>query len=426
MPGALDGIRVLEFTQIIAGPLGGMLLSDMGAEVIKIEPVEGEPWRLHNEFMPKESRDFMGLNRGKMSLPVNLKTPEGIEIIHTLIKDTDVVIINARPDVPTELQIDYCTLSKLNPQLIYCDNTAFGQIGPQAHKPGYDLIVQALSGLLVANNNIVAGLPKQTASTAIADYCTGLAIAWSICAALYTRERKGIGQKIDTTLFASALAVQSGFFQISEIDRDINQDLVQTINILRDSGASYSSIHNYHQEAQGGLSPSRTSFRTYYSTYKTADGVIAIACLNDKLRQKAASIIGIDDPRFESAFDPSDPTFTEKIESVSQEAKQKISKKKTSEWIYAFEAANIPVGEVKFVEELLDDPEFISSGLIVELKHSAVGTIRMVGPLVQMSDTPLEAQAASPMLGEHTHQILSHLGYSENKVKSLLEKGVVR
>ena len=127
------------------------------------------------------------------------------------------MIINARPDVPTELQIDYCTLSKLNPQLIYCDNTAFGQIGPQAHKPGYDLIVQALSGLLVANNNIVDGLPKQTASTAIADYCTGLAIAWSICAALYTRERKGIGQKIDTTLFASALAVQSGFFQISEI-----------------------------------------------------------------------------------------------------------------------------------------------------------------------------------------------------------------
>ena len=426
MPGALDGVRVLEFTQIIAGPLGGMLLSDMGAEVIKIEPVEGEPWRLHNEFIPKESRHFMGLNRGKMSLPVNLKAPEGIDIIHTLIKETDVVIINARPDVPKELGIDYYTLSELNPQIIYCDNTAFGKTGPLASKPGYDLIVQALSGLLAANNNIVDGVPKQTDSTAIADYCTGVVIAWAICAALYARERTGVGQKIDTTLFTSALAVQNGFFEIVNVDRGLHQELVETITILRESGASYSSIHDYHQTVQGGLSPSRTSFRTYYSTYKTADGVIAIACLNDKLRQKAASIIGIEDPRFESAFDPNDPKYAEQINYISQQAKDKISQKTTTEWIHAFETANIPVGQVKFVEELLNDPDNIGSDLIVELEHSGAGKIRMLGPLVQMSKTPLEARRASPTLGEHTHHILSRLGYSDGTLKSLFKKGVIR
>ena len=125
MPGPLDGIRIVEFTQIIAAPFGGMLLADMGAEVIKIEPLEGEPWRLHSQFIPKESRTYMGLNRGKRSLPLDLKAPPSKEIVNRLIKISDVVIINARPDVPEKLGIDYDTLRTANPQIIYCDNTAY-------------------------------------------------------------------------------------------------------------------------------------------------------------------------------------------------------------------------------------------------------------------------------------------------------------
>ena len=136
MPGPLDGIKIIEFTQIIAAPFGGMLLADMGAEIIKVEPLEGEPWRLHTEFIPKESKTFIGLNRGKKSLPLDLQSPEGLEIAQKLVADADVVIINARPDVPKNLGIDYETLSQINPKIIYCDNTAFGRRGPHGYRPG--------------------------------------------------------------------------------------------------------------------------------------------------------------------------------------------------------------------------------------------------------------------------------------------------
>ena len=216
MPGPLDGINILEFTQIIAAPFGGMLLSDMGANVIKVEPVEGEPWRLHSQFLPKESRTYMGLNRGKKSLPLNLKDPKAITILQKLINTIDVVIINARPDVPKRLGIDYEALSAINPQIIYCDNTAFGRKGPNSHRPGYDIVVQAVSGLLAADNKIADGIPQQVSATAVADYGTGIAIAWSICAALFSRERTGKGQKIDTTLLGTALAMQGSFFELAK------------------------------------------------------------------------------------------------------------------------------------------------------------------------------------------------------------------
>ena len=150
MPGALDGIKILEFTQIIAGPFGGMLLADMGADVIKVEPLEGEPWRLALQFIPGESKTFMSLNRGKRSLPLDLTRSEALDIIRKMIPDFDVVGSNARPDVPAKLGIDYESLSAINPKIIYCDNTAFGRKGPDANRPGYDLIVQAMSGLMAS------------------------------------------------------------------------------------------------------------------------------------------------------------------------------------------------------------------------------------------------------------------------------------
>ena len=183
MSGPLDGIKVIEFTQIIAGPFGGMLLSDMGAEVIKIEPLEGDPWRGHNEFLPNESRNFIGLNRGKRSLPLNIKDPEGLKIVHKLVETTDVVISNARPDVPKKLGIDYETLSKINPQIIYCDNTSFGRKGPDNWRPGYDLVIQAMSGLIAGENKLEDDIPKPSA-IAVSDYTTGVVIAWGVSACL--------------------------------------------------------------------------------------------------------------------------------------------------------------------------------------------------------------------------------------------------
>ena len=397
MPGPLDGIKIIEFTQIIAAPFGGMLLADMGAEIIKVEPLEGEPWRLHTEFIPKESKTFIGLNRGKKSLPLDLQSPEGLEIAQKLVADADVVIINARPDVPKNLGIDYETLSQINPKIIYCDNTAFGRRGPHGYRPGYDLIVQAMSGLLAADNKVVDGVPQQVTATAVADYTTGVAIAWGVSAALFSREKTGKGQKIDTTLLSTSLLIQGGFMELEDHGKDEKDELVETLGALREAGLPYTSL----LEQQQVYSPFNTAFRIYYTTYQTSNDVIAIACLSNRLRKKAADAIGVIDPRFSDDFDPDDPDSIDAIESLSEQIKSILITKTCQEWLAIFDDAGVPAGPVRFIQELTDDEQVIANDMVVEVNHSLAGKVRMAGPMIQMSETPLEAKSASPALGEH-------------------------
>ncbi|MEE3345176.1 MAG: CoA transferase [Chloroflexota bacterium] len=420
MPGPLDGIKIIEFTQIIAAPFGGMLLADMGAEIIKVEPLEGEPWRLHTEFIPKESKTFIGLNRGKKSLPLDLQSPEGLEIAQKLVADADVVIINARPDVPKNLGIDYETLSQINPKIIYCDNTAFGRRGPHGYRPGYDLIVQAMSGLLAADNKVVDGVPQQVTATAVADYTTGVAIAWGVSAALFSREKTGKGQKIDTTLLSTSLLIQGGFMELEDHGKDEKDELVETLGALREAGLPYTSL----LEQQQVYSPFNTAFRIYYTTYQTSNDVIAIACLSNRLRKKAADAIGVIDPRFSDDFDPDDPDSIDAIESLSEQIKSILITKTCQEWLAIFDDAGVPAGPVRFIQELTDDEQVIANDMVVEVNHSLAGKVRMAGPMIQMSDTPLEAKSASPALGEHTDQIMLELGYSEEEITDLRSRNI--
>ena len=420
MPGPLDGIKIIEFTQIIAAPFGGMLLADMGAEIIKVEPLEGEPWRLHTEFIPKESKTFIGLNRGKKSLPLDLQSPEGLEIAQKLVADADVVIINARPDVPKKLGIDYETLSQINPKIIYCDNTAFGRRGPHGYRPGYDLIVQAMSGLLAADNKVVDGVPKQVTATAVADYTTGVAIAWGVSAALFSREKTGKGQKIDTTLLSTSLLIQGGFMELEDHGKDEKDELVETLGALREAGLPYTSL----LEQQQVYSPFNTAFRIYYTTYQTSNDVIAIACLSNRLRKKAADAIGVIDPRFSDDFDPDDPDSIDAIESLSEQIKSILITKTCQEWLAIFDDAGVPAGPVRFIQELTDDEQVIANDMVVEVNHSLAGKVRMAGPMIQMSETPLEAKSASPALGEHTDQIMLELGYSEEEITDLRSRNI--
>ena len=420
MPGPLDGIKIIEFTQIIAAPFGGMLLADMGAEIIKVEPLEGEPWRLHTEFIPKESKTFIGLNRGKKSLPLDLQSPEGLEIAQKLVADADVVIINARPDVPKNLGIDYETLSQINPKIIYCDNTAFGRRGPHGYRPGYDLIVQAMSGLLAADNKVVDGVPQQVTATAVADYTTGVAIAWGVSAALFSREKTGKGQKIDTTLLSTSLLIQGGFMELEDHGKDEKDELVETLGALREAGLPYTSL----LEQQQVYSPFNTAFRIYYTTYQTSNDVIAIACLSNRLRKKAADAIGVIDPRFSDDFDPDDPDSIDAIESLSEQIKSILITKTCQEWLAIFDDAGVPAGPVRFIQELTDDEQVIANDMVVEVNHSLAGKVRMAGPMIQMSETPLEARSASPALGEHTDQIMLALGYSEEEITDLRSRNI--
>ena len=423
MPGPLDGIRILEFTQIIAGPFAGMLLADMGADVIKVEPIQGEPWRHATQFMPGESKTYMSLNRGKRSLPLNLADSDAIGIVHKMIAEIDVVIINARPDVPAKLGIDYETLATINPRLIYCDNTAFGRRGPNSYRPGYDLIIQAMSGLMAAEGKIEDGVPRLISATAIADYSTGIAIAWGVCAALFHRERTGVGQRIDTSLLASALSVQTdSFMEIDAFDRDQRNEFLIVLDAMRGAGASYEEIDHQHHQM---INPWRTG-NVYYRTYQAKDGALAIACLSDRLRKRVADILDIDDPRFRPGFDPMSVEAAELGEELVEQAEALFLDRTVDEWLETFDRAGVPAGPVRYIQELLSDEQIIANGLVVELDHSLAGRVKMVGPMIQMSQTPLAARSASPALGEHTDAILGSMGYTEEEIADMKRDDVTR
>ena len=423
MPGALDGIKILEFTEIIAGPFGGMLLADMGADVIKIEPPWGDPWRYPAPIEPGESKTFMSLNRGKRSLPLDLTKQEGREVVYRLVQDADVVIINYRPDVPYNLGIDYETLSSINPRLVYCENTAYGREGPHSQRPGYDIIAQAMTGLMASEDKINDGVPQQVSSTPVADVSTGIATAWSVCAALYHRERSGKGQKIETNLLASALAAQSTrFMEVERADAEPRAEFYESMQVMKDAGIPYADIHAYYREHFD--SRRGRGFSIYYRTYQASDGVLAIGCLSDPLRKRLIDLVGLHDIRFEPGHDPYSEESLQFYEKLNTQMEEIFRQKSVSEWLRLLDEAGVPAGPVRFVEELVDDEQVVSNGLVIELEHSVVGNVKMVGPMVKMSETPLEPIVASPALGEHTDEILSAYGFLPDDIRRLREKGV--
>lgn len=423
MSGALDGIKIIEFTEIIAGPFGGMLLADMGADIIKIEPPWGDPWRHPFPIEPGESKTFMSLNRGKRSLPLDLTRQEGRDVVYSLIPDTDVVIINYRPDVPYNLGIDYETLSAINPRLVYCENTAYGREGPHSMRPGYDIIAQAMTGLMASEDKIADGVPQQVSSTPVADVSTGLATAWSVCAALFHRERSGKGQKIETNLLASALAAQSTrFMEVERADAEPRAEFYESMQVMKEAGVPYADMHAYYREHFD--SRRGRGFSIYYRTYQAADGVLAVGCLSDPLRKRLIDLVGLHDIRFEPDFDMySEETrlFYEKLNSQMEDI---FRQKSVSEWLRLLDDAGVPAGPVRFVEELVDDEQVASNGLVIELDHSVVGKVKMVGPMLKMSETPLEPTIASPALGEHTDEVLSGYGYTPEQIRQLREQSI--
>ena len=423
MAGPLDGVKILEFTEIIAGPFGGMMLSDMGADVIKVEPPWGEPWRFTREFIPNESLTYMALNRGKRSLPLDLTTKEGREIVYKLVPGMDVVIINARPDVPYKLGINYELLSDINPQLIYCENTAFGSKGPDSSRPGYDIVVQAMTGLIASEGNLLDGVPQQIRSTPLVDFASGVTIAWAICAALYHRERSGEGQKIETSLLASSLGFQTmRFTEVESEDKERRAELIAELPNLKRSGVSYDELDEHYRTQLGPWLPSNI----YYGTFRARDGALAVGCLSDPLRKRLLKVLELEDIRFEPDYDPMSAEAKVFSEELLEKAEKIFSQKSVNEWIVLLDQAGVPAGPVRFLEELLDEEQVVANDLVVELEHSLAGTLRMVGPIVKMSETPLTAKSASPTLGEHTNEILGQLGYSTEEIQRLRDGEVTR
>ena len=361
-PGPLNGVKVLEFTQIIAGPLSCQLLADLGADVIKIEPLEGEPWRLAQQFIPQESKTYQALNRGKRSLAIDLGHPDAKAVIYRLIEDIDVVVINYRPDVPSRLGIDYEELKKIKPEIIYADNTAFGREGPWADRPGYDIVVQAASGLMAQSEKIdEKGHPS--VGGAIADYTTGYSIALGVCAALFFRQQSGQGQKFETSLLINALNIQGQSMELPAADSIERTTLLQDLADREKNSVDYAQFIKNQQ-------------------------------------------IEIDE------------NITELVESM-------IKENTSDHWEKVFEKAGVPVSRVHWVQELADHPQVQANKYMIDLDHDLSGPQRMAAPPWKMSVSTLEPSNASPPLGRDTNEILKNNGFSDVEIEDLRNKKVI-
>lgn len=420
-PGPLAGVKVLEFSQIVAGPYCGMILADMGADVVKFEPLEGEALRLVAPMVPGESRGFASLNRGKRSVAIDMGRPEARDVFDRLVPAADVVAINYRPGVAERLGLQYERLHAINPRLIYCENTAFGREGPLAGRGGYDIIVQALTGLMATEIKMAGDVPGYI-TPPVADFATGIQMANGICAALYAREKTGRGQRIDCTLMASAMGMlTTSFTWFESFDGGTIPPLLEGLEKTRAEQMGFmEQVRERHRHRP--LPPANI----YYRVYQTADGLIALAAFSLPLRQRMLAVLGLSDPRI--AADGSFGAAPEGWDSQTlvTAAEALFRTRTTAQWDAAFEAEGVPAGPVHFIEELFDHPQVLANGLVAELEHPLLGKFRMVGPPLQMSETKLAAHRASPVLGADTDAVLREAGFTDEEITALRAVGVVR
>lgn len=425
MAGPLDGIKVFEVSQIIAGPFCGQNLADLGADVVKVEPPSGEAMRLLGAFMPGESKMFHALNRGKLSLVIDLQNPQAQELVHRIIPGFDVFIINARPGVPERLGVGYETLKALRPDLIYMENTGYGTTGPNQARSGSDIVAQAYSGLMAGDGKTDKfGAPELITATAPADYASGLAGAMGICAALVQRNATGEGQYVGTTLLASALAMQSPIVsRVPPVDAVVRGPMEQAIADGRAAGLAYEEL----LDARGDLFKLvGQAFRLYYGGYQAKDGAIILGGLTPANREAMRGVLGIeDDPTASPDFNALDPANDPIVASVREQIQTAMLTKTSAEWMELFDLAGAPASPVHFPEEMTDDPQVRALGLMQPFEHELTGPEELVGPVIEMPGTDIGSPLPSPPLDRHTDEVLGECGVTPGEIASLREAGAV-
>jgi formyl-CoA transferase len=377
--GALDGLRVLDLTQVMAGPFCTMLLADLGADVIKIEnPATGDQTRRSWGYAVtgEDSRAFLALNRNKRSVCLDLKSPDDLAAFHRLVRSADIVVENFRPGVTKRLGVDYETLADLNPRLIYASVSGFGQTGPYADRPGYDLIAQAMSGVMSVTGTpdgmpVKCGLP-------VGDLGAGMFCAFGIVAAVHARDRNGQGQQVETSLFEAALAMSvwesTEYWATGEVPQALG---------------------------------SANRMSAPYQALRTKDGYLTLGANNERLWQRLCTALEVPhlltDPRFIANTD----RMAHRDE-LAAELEETLATATTDEWVALLLDAGVPAGPIQDYRQVLDeDPHVRARGMVQEIDHPVEGRVRVLGSPVRMSGTPARLRRHPPLLGEHTDEVLA-------------------
>ncbi len=391
----LEGIRVIDLSRVLAGPYAALLLADMGAEVVKVEePERGDDTRAWPPFQGGEATYFMSVNRGKKSLTLNMKHPEGKAILRRLLEGADVLLENFRPGTLERLGFGYPAVRAFNPRLVYCSISGFGESGPEAGRPGYDLIIQGESGIMDITG-FPDGPPVKVGNS-IADLAAGTMAAHGIVLALFARERTGEGQKVEIAMLEVMAALLT-----------------------------------YHGQAYfaTGTSPRRRGNQhpsiAPYEVFEAADGYLTVGVANNSLWGRFCQSIGrpelAADPRFDS-----EARRVEHRDALSPLLAAVFAAAPVAYWLDRLGQAGVPAGKIKSVGEALESEHLRARGAIVALTHPAAGVIRMVGPAIRLHGTPGEATAPAPLLGEHTDEILGELcGYSAETIARLRAEGAI-
>ncbi len=422
----LSGIRVLEFSQIVAGPVAGLNLADLGADVIKVEPPAGDSHRFVGTTVPGESKMFQGNNRGKRSLVVDVATAEGRALIHRLVPSVDVVISNFRLGVPERLGIDDATLRAIRPDLIYVQITGFGESGPGATWAGSDLVAQAHSGIMaIEGKTSPTGIPQRL-EIPISDYAAGLAAAMAVCAALLLRAQTGEGQYISTSLLRAALHIQNRVVMREPVsDVTLRDPRVAALQAARQQGASFDELLRIREGRGGALA---SPFALFYRVYTTLDGAIALGALTPQNRDAIRRSLGIFGEELSDSpdFDAADPACIEATNAWRQRLETLFATKPADEWLSLLLAAGVPCARLNFPEEMTDDPQANADGMFTELQHTVTGDQKVVGPIVTMSNAATGSPLPAPTLGEHTRSILASMGLTDEQVQTLIDSGIVK
>lgn len=389
MAGALEHIKILDLSRVLAGPFCTMILGDLGAEVIKVEAPGGsdETRKWGPPFQNGVSAYYLCANRNKKSITVDLKSKDGINVIKKLVAGSDVIVNNFKTGAMERFGLDYETLAEINPKIVYCQITGFGETGPYQAMPGYDFIIQAMSGLMSITGNKESG--PQKLGVAITDILTGLYACIGIQGALIERTQSGKGQKLDISLYDCAVS--------------------SLVNI----GSNYlmsEKIPTALGNAHANIVP--------YQTFQTSDGEMVIAVGNDQQFQALCQILKMpNDVANEERFrtNPSRVKYREELIPLLQ---KEFYKQTTAYWQEQCHKNNIPCGPIQNISEVTNDPQLQARNMFVECEHPTAGAIKMIGSPLKLSRTPVEMKYHPPDAGEHTDEILTKIGISNTTNKN--------